>query len=83
MRVINDQLWCCTANGISVLEDDADTFRVNLMIPSGRLGNINDVAKLSDGSIVIAANGLYQASITGKYFYITQTTLLYMPLESP
>ena len=61
MRVINQQLWCCCdRDGIVVLNpSDLKQLRT---IPAGDMGSVHDVARLSEGYLVIAASkGLFHA----------------------
>ena len=59
LRVINEQLWCCCYNnGIVILDSHLQEQRT---IPAGDMGDVMDVAEMSNGDIVIASTkGLYQ-----------------------
>ena len=61
LRVINQQLWCCCGNaGIVVFDSELQQQRT---IPAVDMGYVYDVAEMSNGDIVIAAeNGLYHNS---------------------
>ena len=67
LRIIDWQLWCCCSDGgIYVFDEDAlDSPRV---IPPAGMARVYDVAALSSGDVVIAADtGLYEADGTGNY----------------
>ena len=61
LRVIKQQLWCCCQGaGIVVLDSELQHQRT---IPAGEMGWVYDVAEMSNGDVVIAAdNGLYHSS---------------------
>ena len=61
LRVINQQLWCCCGNaGVVVFDSELQQQRT---IPAGEMAKVNDVAEMSKGDVVIAANkGLYHIS---------------------
>ena len=65
LRVINQQLWCCCNKaGIIVFDADLQQQRV---IPRGRMGEVHDVAVLSNGDLVIATlYGLYHTDVIGR-----------------
>ena len=65
LRVINQQLWCCCYDaGIMVFDDELQRQRT---IAPGDMVNIWDVAAMSNGDVVIAAqNGLYHANKNGR-----------------
>ena len=65
LRVINEQLWCCSnKSGIIVFDGEPQQQRV---IPRGSIGDVHDVAKLSNGDLVIASlYGLYHTDVTGN-----------------
>ena len=64
LRVINQQLWCCHRDGITVFDQDLQQQRI---MPSGKMGECHDVAQ-SNGDILIAAeNGLHLLEETGTY----------------
>ena len=61
LRVINQQLWCCCGDvGIMVFDSELQQQRT---IPAGGMGHVNDIAEMSNGDVIIAAeNGLYLSS---------------------
>ena len=65
LRVINQQLWCCCYDaGIMVFDDELQQQRT---IAPREMVNIWDVAAMSNGDVVIAAqNGLYHANKNGR-----------------
>ena len=60
LRVINQQLWCCCHDaGVVVLDSHLQQQRT---IPSGDMGEVMDVAEMSNGDILIAATkGLHHS----------------------
>ena len=59
LRVINQQLWCCCGDaGIVVFDSELQQQRA---IPTAGMGDVFDVAEMSNGDVVIASgnNGLY------------------------
>ena len=65
LRVINQQLWCCCGDaGIVVFDSELQQQRT---IPAGDMGDVRDVADMSNGDVVIATGrGLYHGR-NGKY----------------
>ena len=65
LRVINEQLWCCSnKSGIIVFDGELQQQRV---IPRGSMGEIHDVAVLSNGDLVVATlYGLYHTDVAGN-----------------
>ena len=65
LRVINEQLWCCCYDaGIMVFDAELQQQRT---IAPHEMVNIWDVAAMSNGDVVIAAqNGLYHANKNGR-----------------
>ena len=61
LRVINQQLWCCSGDaGIVVFDSELQQQRT---IQAGDVGYVHDVAEMSNGDIVITARtGLYHSS---------------------
>ena len=61
LRVINQQLWCCCADaGIVVFDSELQQQRTT---PAGDMGEVCDVAQMSNGDVVIASRtGLYHSS---------------------
>ena len=61
LRVIHQQLWCCCGDaGIVVFDSELQQQRTT---PADDMGNVWDVAEMSNGDVVIAAhNGLYHMS---------------------
>ena len=58
LRVINQQLWCCCGYaGIVVLDSELQQQRT---IPAADMGDVWDVAEMSNGDVIIATeNGVY------------------------
>ena len=65
LRVINQQLWCCCNDGgIVVFDSELQQQRTIL---AGDMGDVRDVADMSNGDAVIATGrGLYHGR-NGKY----------------
>ena len=61
LRVINQQLWCCSGDaGIVVFDSELQQQRT---IPAADMGDVSDVAEMSNGDVVIATdNELYHRS---------------------
>ena len=62
LRVINQQLWCCCGKaGIVVFDSELQQQRT--IPPADDMGDVYDVAEMSNGDVVIAASqGLYYRS---------------------
>ena len=69
LRHIKQQLWCCCGrDGIVVLDTDLQQQRT---IPAGDMGYVNNVAEMSSGDVIIAADkGLFHADINGWSGYL-------------
>ena len=66
VRMIDNKLWICEHDGVIQVFDL--TFKTVNKIENESWGNVNDVACLSNGQIVIAAdNGLHQTHKNGKH----------------
>ena len=65
LRVIKQQLWCCCgSDGIVIYDSDLQKQRT---IPSGDMVGVFDVAEMSSGDLVIAADyGLYHTDASGQ-----------------
>ena len=61
LRVINQQLWCCCRDaGIVIFDSELQQQRI---IPSDDIGDVYDVAEMSNGDVVMASrHGLYHCS---------------------
>ena len=61
LRVINEQLWCCCGDaGIVIVDSELQQQQQQLSMSSADMGNVYDVAEMSNGDVVIVAgNGLY------------------------
>ena len=61
LRVINEQLWCCCGDaGIVIVDSELQQQQQQLSMSSADMGNVYDVAGMSNGDVVIvASNGLY------------------------
>ena len=74
LRVINQQLWCCHRDGITVLDQDLQQQRT---IPSGKMGECHDVAQCNGGILIAAQNGLHLLEETGTCTCIRATVMFY------
>ena len=72
LRVINEQLWCCSSKAsIVVFDSDLQKQRV---IRTADMGRVCDVAETTNGDIIIAStNGLYCTG-NGECSQLTSTT---------
>ena len=65
MRVINQQLWCCCGDAcIRVFDSELQWQRTTL--PAADMGTVYDVAEMSNGDVVIAAQRGLFCSSNGK-----------------
>ena len=65
LRVINQHLWCCCGDaGIVVFDGELQQQRTT--VPPADMGTVYDVAEMSNGDVVIAAQGGLFCSSNGK-----------------
>ena len=63
LRVINQQLWCCCNEGGTVVFDSELQQQRTTGVSAANMSDVVDVAEMSNGDVVIAAeNGLYHSS---------------------
>ena len=62
LRVINQQLWCCSGFD-DIVVFDSELQQQRSIILDADIGDVADVAEMSNGDVIIAAaNGLYHSS---------------------